>query len=268
MLELSGLERRRRWLWGLAATLLVGLALTVVLLSVSPTDRAEPVLLPRANFGGILAGLVGLVVLFVLYATWQQDRLLAKEYELRRLAAHEATLRERLGELSSLLDACSQLAQKLELRDVLSLAAKRVVSCLEADLSAIYLFNPRSGQLEELASVGKGAAVKSPAVLRPGDGVLGYVYSTREALTVQSEEMLARLASELGLAGAPRAALCAPIRFDGACLGVLCIARVGEGEAFVMMHSRALQALAEHCGAAIVKGFHYQRCSREAQAAA
>ena len=74
--------------------------------------------------------------------------------------------------------------------------------------------------------------------------------------------------SDLGLAGTPRAALCAPIRFKNASLGVLCVARIDGAEPFAAVHTRALQAPAEHCGAAIVKDFHYQRGARRGQAAA
>jgi hypothetical protein len=265
MVDLTVPERRRRWLWGLAATLLIGLALAVAILSESQIEHLQFGLLPRESFGALLAAMVGLVILFVLYGTWQHGRILAKDSELRRLAAHDLILRERLGELSSLLEMSSQLAQKLDLRVVLSLAASRVLPCLEADCSSVYLFNPRTGLLEEVASSGNRAGVGDSAKLRPGEGLVGYVYSTRETQNVESEEMRARFAGELGLAGAPNSALCAPIRFEGTCLGVFCIARVDVGGPFVAMHARALQALADHCGAAIVKDFHFQRVARQAQ---
>ena len=80
--------------------------------------------------------------------------------------------------------------------------------------------------------------------------------------------LVERFAKELGLAGAPDSALCAPIRFEGTCLGVFCIARVDGSGPFVAMHARALQALADHCGAAIIKDFHYRRTTRRTQRAA
>lgn len=264
MADLSGSERKRRWLWGLSATLLIGLALAVAILSESQFENLQFVLLPRESFGALLAAMVGLVILFVLYGTWQYSRILAKDVELERLATHELMLRERLGELAALLEMSSQIAQKLDLRGMLRLAASRLVSCLEADCSSAYLFNPRIHVLEEVVSVGNKTRTGEPAKIRPGEGVLGLAYSTREVLIADSEEMRQRIADELGLAAAPCSALCAPIRFEEVPLGVLCIARFDADRPFVAMQARALQALADHCGAAIIKHFHSHRSARRA----
>jgi transcriptional regulator with GAF, ATPase, and Fis domain len=254
----SGSERNRRRLWWLAAILMIGLATTVAILGASQVGQDEPVALPRESFTAILVAMVGLVALFALYAGSQHERLESKERDLARLAAHETILRERLNELSALLEMSGQLAQKLDVRGVLNLAASRLLPCLEADHSAVFLIDPRSGLLEEVASVGKQHGIAGPAKVSPGDGVIGYVYATGESLTIDSEEMLARLALELGLAVAPHAALCAPIRFEKSLLGVICVARIDVQETFAALHANALQALAEHCGAAIFKSFHYQ----------
>jgi transcriptional regulator with GAF, ATPase, and Fis domain len=261
---LSGSDRIRGWLWGLAAALLIGLAVTVAILSESQIENLQFVLLPRESFGALLAAMVGLVVLFVLYGTWQHSRILARDVELQRLVARESRLRDRLGELAALLDMSSQLAQKLDLRAVLRLTASRLVSCLEADFSSVHLFNPRTLLLEEVVSVGNRTGVGKPAKMQPGEGLLGHVYSSREALLVDSEEMRLHLATELGLAGTPCSALCAPIRFEGTQLGILSIARMDAGEPFVAIHARALQALADHCGAAIIKDFHSHRVTHRA----
>ncbi len=267
-LDLTGSERRQRWQWRLASVLLVSLSLTVVLLATSRPEGAPGPSLPAGQSGGVLVGLVGLVVLFLLYVNWQHDQLLAKEAELRRSGAREDVLRERLSEISSLLEVSGALAQKLDLKVMLSLAASRVLPCLEADHSAVHLFNPHTGELDEVASFGKRAGLAKAGALRPGQGVLGLVYANREAMAVESEEMRTRLADELGLAGAPRAALCVPIRFKNADLGVLSVARMEAPEPFAAVHARALQALAEQCGAAIVKDFHYQRAARRGRTAA
>jgi transcriptional regulator with GAF, ATPase, and Fis domain len=264
MVDHSGSDRMRRWLWGLSATLLIGLALTVAVLGASQIENLQFVLLPRERLGSLLAAMVGLVILFVLYGTWQHGRIVSRDAELQRLAAHESTLRARLGELTALLEMSSQLAQKLDLRAVLRLTASRVASCLEADVSSVHLFSPRTSLLEEVVSIGKPAVAAGAAAIRPGEGLLGYVYSTSEVLIVDSEERRLRLATELGMAEPPCSALCAPIRYEGNQLGVLCIARLAAGEPFPAIHARALQALADHCGAAIFKEFHSQRMARRA----
>ncbi len=266
VLDPAAVERRRRWQWRLASVLLVGLSLTIVVLVTSRPEGAQAPL--PGGSSGYLGGMVGLVVLFLLYVNWQHEQLVSREAELRRSGAREEVLRERLGELASLLEVSSALSQKLDLKVVLSLAASRVLPCLEADHSSVHLFNPHTGCLDEVASFGKRTGLATPVALRPGEGVLGLVYASREALTVDSPEMRARLAGELGLAGTPHAALCVPIRFKNADLGVLSVARLDTAEPFAAVHARALQALAEQCGAAIVKDFHYQRAARRSRPAA
>jgi transcriptional regulator with GAF, ATPase, and Fis domain len=255
-------DRTRRWLWGLSATLLIGLAVTVAILSASQIEYLPFVLSPRENLGSLLVAMVGLVILFVLYGTWQHNRIVIRDEELQRLATREATLRARMGELAALLEMSSQLAQKLNLQAVLRLTASRLLSCLEADISSIHLFSPHTSMLEEVVTIGKPAGVAGETGIHPCEGLLGYVYSTREVLIVDSEEMRLRLAAELELAESPSSALCAPIRFEGNQLGVLTIARLADGKPFPAIHTRALQALADQCGAAIFKEFHSQRIAR------
>ncbi|HVP15108.1 MAG TPA: GAF domain-containing protein [Terriglobales bacterium] len=260
-------ERRSRWLSTLNGVLLVGLSVTVAVLVITRPEGPDAAILPGES-RTLLIGLVGLVVLFVLYTGWQQGQLRAREAELREVSAHGDVLRERLDELASLLEVTSALAENMDLKTVLTLAAKRVVPCLDADHAAVYLFNPRVGRLEEVASSSTRVGATGPPTVTPDEGVIGYVYANRDAFALESEEMRARLAAELGLTGTPHAALCAPIRFRRANLGVFCVARIEHQEPFAAVHVRALQAVAEHCGAAIVKDFHYQRAGRRKQGSA
>jgi transcriptional regulator with GAF, ATPase, and Fis domain len=250
-------------LWGLSACLLIGLAVTVAILGKTGADAEQSVVFPKQTFEAVLAGLVGLVILFVVYVSTQQEKLRRFEAENRQRALHEEVLRARLNELAGLLDVSGELSQKLDLRQMLELAARRLLPCLEADHSSIVLFNPRSKLLEEAACVGKRTAVDGPISVPPGEGVIGHVFQTRETLTVEAEEARVRLAQELGLAGIPCSAVCAPIVFEDACLGVFCVARIDVSEAFTAMHARALHALAEQCGAAIVRHFHPRRGARD-----
>ncbi len=268
MVQLSDSERRRRQLWGLTATLLLGFAVAVAILSESVVDKGGFVLLPRRTYGVVVNGLVGLVFLFVVYVTLRQRELAIRENEVQRLTMHEVAFRGRLTELMSLFETSSQLAQKLNIREMLGLAASRVLPCLEADHSTVHLLNPRDGDLEVVTSAGKRAAGTDVATIQPGEGVVGYVFASGEALIVNSSEMCARLGQELGLPRAPCSALCVAIRFKDTPLGVFSIVRIDVDEPFVPMHIRAMQALAEHCGAAIVKDFHYRRIAREAARAA
>ncbi len=54
-----------------------------------------------------------------------------------------------------------------------------------------------------------------------------------------------------------------PICFDGAALGVFCVARMTFDEPFAPMHARALQVLATHCGVSIFRSLHERRIQTE-----
>jgi transcriptional regulator with GAF, ATPase, and Fis domain len=264
MRSMSTPEGRQQWLWTLSACLLIGLAVTVAILGRSSVPMDRNVVLPMATFQLVLGGLVGLVVLFVLHVSVQQRRLHRWELEIQQRSMHEEVLRARLNELAALLEVSGELSQKLDLRATLELAARRLLPSLEADHSSILLLNPRSQVLEKAASVGKRADVEHQVPVRLGEGVIGHVFVSREMLTVEAPEARVVLGRELGLAGVPCSAICVPILFDGACLGVFCVARVDVSEPFTVLHARALQVLASQCGAAVVRYFHSRRGSRAA----
>lgn len=261
--NLSKTERRRRWLWALAATLLVGLVGEVAIIGSFGTERTAFVFLPHATYGVILAGLMVLVLLFVLYATQSLRALAAEEGESQRLAMHEAVIHERLTGVSDLLDTMGMLAQKPDLHGTLSLAVNRALPCFEADYSSVLLFIPGTGQLETLVSVGAGTRSQTAQLSRPGEGMVGSVHASGEALTANTPQACACLADELGLESPPRSALCVPISFDGARLGVFCVARMTLDEPLTPMHAHALEVLAAHCGATIFRSFHDRRIHTE-----
>ena len=261
--DLSKTEQRRRWLWALAATLLVGLVAEVAVIGSFGTEPTAFVFLPHATYGVVLAGLMVLVLLFVLYASQSLRALAAEEGANQRLATREAVIRERLTGVSDLLDTVGMLAQKLDLRSTLSLAVDRALPCFEADYASVLLFIPGTGQLETLVSVGGGSESPAAQPLRLGEGLVGSVHATGEALTANTPQACAGLADELGLESPPCSALCVPICFDGAPLGVFCIARMTLDEPFAPMHARALQVLATHCGTAIFRSLHDRRIHTE-----
>jgi PAS domain S-box-containing protein len=261
--DLSKTERRRRWLWALAATLLIGMMAEVMVIGSFGTEQTSFVFLPHATYGVVLAGLMGLVLLFVLYASQSLRALASEEGENQRLAMRGAVIHDRLTGISDLLDAMGQLAQKPDLRSTLSLAVDRALPCFEADYSSVLLFIPGTGQLEPLVSVGGGSESPAARPFQPGEGLVGSVHATGEALTANTPQACACLAEELGLESPPCSALCVPICFDGAPLGVFCVARMTFDEPFAPLHARALQVLATHCGTAIFRSLHDRRIHTE-----
>lgn len=260
---MSKTERRRRWLWALAATLLVGLVGEVAIIGSFGTAPTAFVFLPHATYGAVLAGLMVLVLLFVLYASQSLRALAAEEGENQRLAMREAVIHERLTGVSDLLDTMGMLAQKPDLRSTLTLAVDRALPCFEADYSSVLLFSPGTGRLEILVSLGGGTETQAAQLPRIGEGLVGSVHASGEAVTANTPQACARLADELGLTSSPCSAVCVPIRFDGAPLGVFCVARMTLDEPFTPMHAHALELLAAHCGAAIFRSLHERRVHTE-----
>lgn len=247
----SVLSRRRLWVMG---TLVLGaFALAVVAMS-GPAGGDLPSL-ARLSHDAKRLGLLGLVTLFVIYVFSEERRLALKEAELQQLMVREVSLRARLSELSELLEATTELARTFDLQTVLTLAARRVLPGLEADQSAILLFNNRSGRMEGVTAAGRDVEHVREARVQPGEGAAGYVFSSGETLTLESEEVRQGLARQLGLPQVPSSALCVPLRFQGTVLGVFCVTRHG-GVPFTPAHGRMLLPLAEHCAAAIVKALH------------
>ena len=261
--RLSKTEHRRRWLWALAATLLVGLVGEVAIIGSFGTEPTAFVFLPHATYGVVLAGLMALVLLFVLYASQSLRALAAEEGENQRLALREAVIHERLTGVSDLLDTMGQLAQKRDLRGTLSLAVDRALPCFEADHASVLLFIPGTGQLETLVSVGGGAGSRPARLPRAGEGMVGSVHATGEAVTANTPQACSSLADELGLESTPCSALCVPISFDGTPLGVFCVARMTLDEPFSPMHARALEGLATHCGTVIFRSLQERRVHTE-----
>jgi PAS domain S-box-containing protein len=261
--DLSKTEQRRRWLWALAATLLVGMVAEVAVIGSFGTELTAFVFLPHATYGVVLVGLIGLVLLFVLYASQSLRALAAEESANQRLAMREAVIHERLAGVSDLLDTIGMLAQKLDLRGTISLAVDRALPCFEADHASVLLFSPGTGQLEVLLSVGGRSESRAARLPRPGEGLVGSVHATGEALTANTPRVCATLADELGLESPPCSALCVPICFEGTPLGVFCVVRMTLDEPFAPMHARALQVLATQCGTAIFRSLHDRRIHTE-----
>jgi transcriptional regulator with GAF, ATPase, and Fis domain len=266
--DLSPVTRQRRWIWALGAILLLSLTATVVLLSwIMGKGEGGWLVTPESRWP-MLLGLVGLVLIFVIYIFVKQRQLDAIEARVRQLMVREAALRAHISELSAIFDAATQLAEKLDLRGTLELAARRILPCLEADLSSIMLLNPQTGCLEVKAVAGAEARQVEGRATKPGEGIAGLVYSTGESLVLNPDQLRSGFAQEFHLGRKPVSGLCVPLRFQGNTLGVFNVCRLEGSEAFTAVHARMLETFAEHCAAAVVKTFHFRRQSQSPPQAA
>ena len=248
------LERQRGRLISLGGLLLTAMCATLILLSWSG-DREGFRLAVRWP---TLVGLLGMVLLFVLYAQNKHRQLAAAEERLRDLAIREASLKARFGELSFLFDISTQLQLRLDLEGMLDLAVQRLIPCLDAHQASIMLHNEASGMLEVKATAGIDAALVKSGRVHPGEGIAGHVFATGERLTLSDQVMRERFAREVKHSHKIVSGLCVPMRFQGAPIGVVSVSRT-SGEPFSQLHAAMLETFAEHCAATVVKTHHHHQ---------
>jgi transcriptional regulator with GAF, ATPase, and Fis domain len=256
---------RRRSLWRVAAVLLLVLVLAVVALTMPPDDGG---VIPLWNHYVRLASLLGLVAMFVAYVFDEERRLAAADARLQQVMVREVSLRARLAEVSELLDATTEMARTFDLPAVLDLAVRRVRSCMDADSSVILLLDPATGVLKGVVAAGEGAELMKAAQTSSREGALGCAFEAGEPMALESRTLCEQFARELGLAVVPSAALCVPLRFEGARLGLLCVSRCDDRTSYSSADARALYSLADHCAAALVKSFHARRTAAPSARAA
>ncbi len=252
----ENVERQRGRLLALAGLLLTLTCATLLLVSWS--DHGATLDLDFAQRWPTLVGLAGLVLVFVLYVQAKHRELAALERRLRDLAVSEAAMQARFSELAFLFDTSTQLQLRLDLTGMLELAAQRLVPCLDAQQASIMLYEEGTGALETRAAAGVDAERVAGARVRPDEGIAGHVFTTGETLLLTPEVMRERFPDHVKPGRTIGSAVCAPLRFRGAIIGVMSVAR-GGGDPFTQGHADMLTAFAEHCAATVVKTHHHQQ---------
>jgi transcriptional regulator with GAF, ATPase, and Fis domain len=246
-------QRQRGSLLGAAGLLLLFMSTTLVLI-IAFEDGGR---LDLAKHWPSLSGLLGMVLVFVLYVQHKHQQLAAVERQLHELAVREATAQARFHELSSLFEASTQLQLRLDLPSMLDLAVQRLLPCLDAHQAAIVLHDEASGMLEVKARSGGDSALLPDAVAPMDEGIVGHVFTTGETLMLTAEMMAERFPDEAQRATPTVAStLCVPMRFRGSSIGVILVTR-RDGDPFEPMHAQMLTAFAEHCAATVVKTHHH-----------
>ena len=257
------LDSQRRILSGLGGLLMTAICLTLVLVSWWQSPEGFNL---KARWPS-LVGLLGLVVVFVLYSQHKHRQLGELERKLRDAAVREASMQARFTELAFLFDTSTQLQLRLDLSSMLELATQRLSSCLEASQCSIMLHNPVSGMLEVRAAGGVDSVLVKGAQVEPGKGIAGHVFATGETLLLTPQVMAERFPDEIKHGRTIASALCVPLRFRGTSIGVVSVARTG-GEPFGETHARMLETFGEHCAATVVKTEHHQEVLRQVKKAA
>jgi len=243
--SLEKVERRRSELWTLAFIVMLGLAVSVVLLTVS-TPNAE--LRDRIiRLPGFRYGLIAFPIIVALLVT-------EKERHLRRLSRMlieervlTAALSNRLRELATLHEAGKAVNSVLALEDVLDIILSSAVELLAANSGSIMLLDSPD-ELRVVSELGNEHA--RDARVKVGQGIAGRVALTREPLLLNGD-------IEPGRRAPVSSALCVPLVNREELLGVLSTNRT-TGHDFTDYDLRALRLFAEHAAAAITNASLYE----------
>jgi signal transduction histidine kinase/HAMP domain-containing protein len=151
----------------------------------------------RASFLETLANNVAVGVQNALL--YEQVRQYSAELEQRvaertaELEAANREIRQRAEELAALYEVGRSLAVTLDLDALLPTIAKRVTTTLEADRSALFLFDPRAGALRVQAVHGYMAERLADFSYQPGEEVVGQAYATGQTQYVPDLDQASHL---------------------------------------------------------------------------
>ena len=253
--SLEQIEKRRFELWLLSTVLLVGLTLSLAILSMwSPDDMHDLLVRPYVRFG-----VVGLAIVLSAYSV-------EKELNLRRLSRMlldervlTTALSNRLHEISTLLDAGRAVNSTLELDRVLASILSGATDLMPASSGSVMLLD--EGELVVAAAVGNSVALGRRVAL--GDGIAGHVARTMQPLLINgqaSPALFPGLGKRVNQVGS---SLCVPLVERGELLGVLNLS-AEKADCFSEYDLRAISLFAEQAAAAIGKARLYAQSQKQA----
>ena len=235
--SLEAVERRRSELWTVAFLAMVGLALGVVLLSVS-ADSAHLIRTAPVRFG-----VVAVTLALVAY-------VLEKERHLRRLTrllmderVLTAALSNRLKELAMLCEVGKAVNSVLELEQVLDIILASAAELLDGSSGSVMLMDGPD-HLRVVSHLGNPRSLNARVKL--GDGISGQVALLREPMLIS------------GRVDRPvESAMCVPLVNRDELLGVLNV-NAGGDRTFTEYDLRALTLFADHAAVAIANARLYE----------
>jgi signal transduction histidine kinase len=197
---------------------------------------------------------------------WTTDEVRLVEAVARELRVAIETARlfqARQGEnerLIALQRAATTLAARTDPKEVFDMILRSAVGLLGSGSASLYTWDGEAGVLRLAENFDAAGRMPDDAVLRPGEGVIGRAFVTREPLIVedyQKWEGRTKVGQETGL----RACLAVPLVRSGRALGALGIRSYEASVAYSEDDARMLALFADQVAAALttLEAFGRQR---------
>ncbi len=272
--RLRQLERRDWWLWWVSVVVMLLLTAAVVALALPTLMRWNASgldALDELNINLGVRGLVGLVLLFNIYAIYQQvlikrlRRELAEQIavsassQLRAEDLHRQLLEEQkrdaalvhsIDTLTSIVEATKQLNSTLDLGELTNIVLQLATRQTGAERGTMYLVDKEHQEIWSL--VGLGLTLEEIRIPM-GKGIAGHVARTGETVNLLDAYSDARFEPDVDrrLGYHTRTLLCLPIlNKANAVVGVLQLLNKSGGP-FNTEDTNFLRALSVHCAIAI-----------------
>ena len=196
---------------------------------------------------------------------WTTDEVRLVEAVARELRVAIETARlfqARKGEnerLIALQRAAATLAARTDPKEVFDMILHSVVQLLGEGSASLYIWDEATATLRLAENVNVTADIPGSRTLRPGQGVVGRVFVTREPLIVNDYQRWEGRTA-VGEAKGLRASVAVPLMLSGRALGVLSIRSYGPKE-YTEDDARVLSLFGDQAAAALatVEAFGRQR---------
>ncbi|RCK75959.1 MAG: GGDEF/response regulator receiver domain protein [Candidatus Ozemobacter sibiricus] len=148
------------------------------------------------------------------------------------LVLSKCSLENKIHELSTLYEISQKTNFAGNTEEILKTILEKAVTGLKAERGSILLFNEDAGTLSlSVAYGGEFADGTARIEIKPGEGVAGRVFETREPLLVNQRELPATFKSyDPGIPWEVRNILCLPLMIEQRCSGVMNIINRHEGD--------------------------------------
>ncbi|OQX87980.1 hypothetical protein B6D60_02785 [candidate division KSB1 bacterium 4484_87] len=165
------------------------------------------------------------LLLLSFYYIFMKIFLFLLEFQFARLSSmsNVEQLRQKINDLTSLIDVTSIITSTLDLDELMSLVMEKAQEVMHAEASSIMLLNEDTGLLECEIALGKVQdKVKNKIQLKIGQGIAGWVAQTGEAIIVPDVSSDSRFFSDIdqNTGFQTRSILAAPLKVKDKVIGV------------------------------------------------